>query len=175
MLRLILAIQVFIFLSVPVLAQNAAPVADAILKESFQLAAKENKNVIIIFHASWCVWCHKMDSSINDPSCREFFQKNYIIRHLTVYESAKNKQLENPGALEILTQYHGNDQGIPFWIVFDKNGKQIGNSLLATGNNSGCPAKVEEVDHLIDVLKRSSSISANEEEAVRKRFRRNDL
>ncbi len=40
------------------------------LKESMQQAAAENKNVFIIFHASWCGWCHKMDTSMNDQSVK---------------------------------------------------------------------------------------------------------
>src|ERR1700730_10298358 len=77
------------------IAQQAPPSADNILKEAYQQAAKENKNVFIIFHASWCGWCHKMDSSMNDEKLKPFFDKNYIVVHLTVDESRDKKELEN--------------------------------------------------------------------------------
>lgn len=175
MARYVIIICALLLFEGRIIAQETPYSADAVLKEACQKAAQNNKNVMIIFHASWCGWCHKMDSSINDPACRDFFQKNYEIRHLTVYESEKNKNLENPGALDMLTRYHGNDQGIPFWLVFDKDGKLLGDSFVSPGNNSGCPAKEEEVNHLIEVLKKSSSISPQDEEAIRKRFRKNDI
>lgn len=43
--------------------------ATEILNEANSRAAKENKNVFVIFHASWCGWYQKMDSAMNDPAC----------------------------------------------------------------------------------------------------------
>ncbi|MES1220386.1 MAG: thioredoxin family protein, partial [Bacteroidota bacterium] len=106
-----LLVLVTIFSKSPVFAQ--APLsADAILKAAVAEAAKENKKVFIIFHASWCGWCHKMDSSMNDKACKKFFDDNYVIRHLVVHESKDKKKLENPGAAEMLKKYNGADQGI---------------------------------------------------------------
>src|SRR5262245_46462193 len=63
---------------------STAPSAETILKEAYQRAAKEKKNVMIIFHASWCGWCHKMDTAMNDVACKKFFTDNYVVEHLTV-------------------------------------------------------------------------------------------
>ena len=73
---------------VVVKAQPMAPSANDILKEAYQQATKENKNVFVMFHASWCGWCHRMDNSMNDETCKNFFTDNYVIRHLVVDESA---------------------------------------------------------------------------------------
>lgn len=59
-------------------AQSAKP-ASEILDAAYKTAAKEKKNVFVIFHASWCVWCHKMDTAMNDASVKAFFDKNYVI------------------------------------------------------------------------------------------------
>src|SRR6266516_3751161 len=83
-------------------AQEQPKTTDEILKEATMQAAKSNKNVFIIFHASWCGWCHKMDTAMNDNTVKSFFDDNYIIRHLTVYESKGKEHLENPGALDLL-------------------------------------------------------------------------
>jgi len=165
-----LSLLSFVFL---LINAQQVPSADAVLKAAYAKAAKENKNVMVIFHASWCGWCHKMDTSLNDPSVKDFFTKNYVIEHLTVYESKGKENLENPGALQLLTKYHGNDQGIPFWLVLDKNGDLLGDSEIGPGKNCGCPATEEEVQHFIGVLKKSSSITSEQIAAVEKRFRRN--
>ncbi len=41
-------------------AQPKVKPANLLLKEAEALAGKTNRNVFIIFHASWCGWCHKM-------------------------------------------------------------------------------------------------------------------
>ncbi|MBK7374589.1 MAG: hypothetical protein IPJ02_03205 [Chitinophagaceae bacterium] len=52
---------------------------------------------MLIFHASWCGWCHKMDTSLNDISVKRFFDDNFVITHITVLESKGKERLENPG------------------------------------------------------------------------------
>jgi thioredoxin-related protein len=163
-------------------AQRAPLSADEIMQEAVQQAAKEKKNVLMIFHASWCGWCHKMDSSINDKSCNKFFDNNYVIRHLVVDESKDKKNLENPGADELRTKYHGDGEGIPFWLIFDKDGNLLadsqlrpeGVSLETKGENVGCPAAEKEVVHFINVMKKTSHINASEQAAIEKRFRQNE-
>jgi hypothetical protein len=83
-----------------------------------------------MFHASWCGWCHKMDTSLNDASVKKFFDDNFVIRHLVVFESKGKENLENPGALEMLTKYDGKDQGIPFWLIFDKDENFLADSRM---------------------------------------------
>lgn len=163
-------------------AQQAPLSAEHILKEACQQAAQENKNVFILFHASWCGWCHKMDSAMNDASVKAFFEKNYVIRHLVVYESPKNRTLENPGALELLTRYGGNDEGIPYWLIFDKNGLLLADSKIrpegagpeAKGTNTGCPATKEEVHYFINVLRKTATLTEKELALIERRFRSNE-
>lgn len=159
-------------------AQQGTRNADDILKEAYAQAQAGNKNVFLMFHASWCGWCHKLDSSLNDPSIRDFFNKNYVITHLTVYESKDKKNLENGGAIEFLTKYKGNDLGIPYWIILDKSGKWVADSQMrpdgsdytARGENVGCPASREEVNHFLKVLKRTSSLNDGQLALIEKRF-----
>ena len=156
---------------------------DEILKEARGLASKENKKVFVIFHASWCGWCHKMDTAMNDPVCKKYFDDNYIIRHLTVYESKDKKDLETPGALELLTKYKGNDLGIPYWLIFDADGNLVADSKIrpanaatdTEGNNAGCPATENEVKFFIDVLKQTSSIDNKGLKTIYDRFRQNEI
>jgi len=163
------------------LQAQSPPSAEAVLKEATAIAAREHKNVFILFHASWCGWCHKMDTAMNDKSMKKYFTDQYVIRHLVVYESDEKKKLENPGAVDLLTKYKGNDQGIPYWLIFDKDGKLLADSKirpegggLETGDNTGCPANEQEVEHFVKVLKQTSSLKEAELTAIRKRFRQNE-
>jgi thioredoxin-related protein len=169
-----LLLLLLISLSLKSYAQAPSEPAEQILKEACQQAAKEKKNVFIIFHASWCGWCHKMDEAMNDPAVKTFFDKNYVIRHLTVYESKGKEALENPGALALLTKYGGNDQGIPYWLVFDKSGNLLADSQVSPKNNTGCPASKEEVAYFVQVLQKTASLTTPELAIIADRFRKNE-
>ena len=167
--------------SIAATAQDPPLSAGEILKEAYQAATKENKKVFIIFHASWCGWCHRMDKSMNDETCKKFFEDNFVIRHLVVDESTDKKNLENPGADELRNTYYGVGQGIPFWLVFDKDGKLLADSKIRVegegpdkGTNTGCPANEKEVDYFISVLEKTTNLNSSQLAVIRKRFREND-
>lgn len=163
-------------------AQQAPLPATEILQAAMKKAGAENKNVLIIFHASWCGWCHKMDSSINDVTCKKFFDDNYVITHLVVDESRDKKNLENPGSRELRAKYHGDGEGIPFWLVFDKDGNLLADSQLrpagaspdTKGQNVGCPAAEQEVAYFMEVLKKTSKVTPAELSLIEQRFRKNE-
>ena len=165
-----------------VFAQTGTSAADIMLKEACKKAAKENKNVIVIFHASWCGWCHKMDSSMNDISTKKMFETNYVTIHFTVDEAKDKKQLETPGADAIRTKYHGEKVGLPFWLIMDKTGKLLadsrvrkpGESLDMPGENMGCPAAKDEVENFLKLLKSTSYLSDKQLEVIGERFRKNE-
>ncbi len=162
-----------------VFAQKAPLSSEEIMKEAFTSAKKQNKKVLVMFHASWCGWCHKMDTSLNDASVKKFFDDNFVIRHLVVFESKGKENLENPGALEMLTKHDGKDEGIPFWLIFDKDEKFLFDSRMPVNGteklaNTGCPASKEEVEYFVGVLKKTTDLKEDQIEKIRTRFRRNE-
>jgi thiol-disulfide isomerase/thioredoxin len=177
-LNFILMLLIAVFVSK---AQSTPADTKSIIKEACREAGNQNKNVFIIFHASWCIWCHKMDSSINDATCKEFFDDNYVIKHITVFEVKEKAKLNNAGAEEFLAAHHAAEQGIPAWFIFDKDGNLLSDSQLrpknsppgTEGSNVGCPANGQEIDYFISVLEKTSNISDKEKEAIRKRFAKN--
>jgi thioredoxin-related protein len=176
-----LFILIMLFTVVAGKAQQGPASAEQVLTEACQQAARENKNVFVMFHASWCVWCHRMDNSMNDTACKKYFDDNYVIRHLVVDETDDKKNLENPGAVELRKKYYGDGQGIPFWLIFDKDGKLLFDSKMRNngdgpekGANTGCPANEREVAFFINILEKTSSLTAAQAEKIRKRFREND-
>lgn len=178
----ILLLPALLFISITsAFAQKAPLSAEEIMKDAFASAKNQNKKVLVMFHASWCGWCHKMDTSLNDVSVKKFFDDNFVIRHLVVFESKGKSNLENPGALEMITKYEGKDQGIPFWLIFDKDENFLADSRMKqTVNgveklqNTGCPASKAEVDYFIEVLKKTTYLKEDELEKIRIRFRRNE-
>lgn len=178
----ILLLPALLFISIAsAFAQKAPLSAEEIMKDAFASAKNQNKKVLVMFHASWCGWCHKMDTSLNDVSVKKFFDDNFVIRHLVVFESKGKSNLENPGALEMITKYEGKDQGIPFWLIFDKDENFLADSRMKqTVNgveklqNTGCPASKAEVDYFIEVLKKTTYLKEDELEKIRIRFRRNE-
>jgi thioredoxin-related protein len=167
-----------IFFTVASFAQAPPNSASDILMEATARAAKEKKKVFVIFHASWCGWCHRMDSLMNNAACKKMFDDNFVVRHLVVMESDKNKSLENPGGKELMEKYHGKDKGIPFWLIFDAKGKLVADCMMRPANvgldqpgeNTGCPATKEEVAHFVKVLKQTTSLKADQLAVIEQSF-----
>jgi thioredoxin-related protein len=167
-------LPLLLFIMTASYAQTKTPSADEVLKPAFEQAGKENKNVLLIYHASWCGWCKKMDSALESKDVKPFFDRSFVITHLTVLENNDKKALENAGAAELLAKQGGANGGIPYWVIMDKNGKVLVNSQYKPGQNTGCPASREEVAYFISVLKKTSSPTEEELAIIEKRFRLNE-
>jgi thioredoxin-related protein len=174
---LILAVQFFNTIK----AQESPIPAGQVLTNAFEEAKQTNKNVFILFKASWCGWCKKMDASMKDEKTKNLFNSNYVIKHLVVKEAQNKKHIENKGSDKILTNFGGAKSGIPYWLIFDKNGTLLADSkmvegklvLKEKGNNIGCPGSKEEVEAFTYKLKETSNLTDEELAIITKRFRKN--
>ena len=180
-MKKILLIIVISIIGTGLMAQTIPDPANKIMAAAYKQAAKEKKNVLLIFHASWCGWCKKLDASINDSTCKDFFDKSYVIVHLTILENGDKKQLENPGAIDIFNENGGNGGGIPYFLFYDKIGKLLADSKMkptkggpdAKLANIGCPADVDEIAAFVEILKKTSKITDKEISAINARFKKN--
>ncbi len=140
---------------------QSVPSAESVMKEAQAVAAKEKKAVWVIFHASWCGWCKKLDGFIEDPANKKILDKYFVIRHLTVMESEDKKALENSGGDVLMNELKGQQAGLPFFAFVDANGKMIENSKRKAkaddpGQNVGHPVAPEEIAWFMDMLKKGA-------------------
>jgi hypothetical protein len=81
----------------------------------------------------------------------------------------------------MIIKYNGKDEGIPFWLIFDKDEKFLFDSRMTEAvnggerlQNTGCPASKPEVDYFIGVLRKTTSLKEDQLEKIRTRFRKNE-
>ena len=146
----------------PLTKITAQETATAILQKAQAQAKKEHKNVFVMFHASWCGWCKKMEKNMESDACKKLFDDNFVSMQLTVQESPKNKSLENPGADTLLETYKGSKAGLPFWVILDANGKVLADSFNAKGENLGCPSSADEVAEFKAKLKKTTKLNESQ-------------
>lgn len=133
-----------------------APASD-IVKAAEAQAARENKSVMILFHASWCGWCHKMEGVFEQTEVKKIINKYFVIRWLTVMETDAKKSEESPGGKELMETHGGKDTGIPFFYFTDAKGKMLINSIAPAegankGGNIGCPFEPNEIAYFMKMV-----------------------
>jgi thioredoxin-related protein len=135
----------------------APPSADTLIDAAVKTAKSQNKIVLVHFGASWCVWCRHLDEMIQGPELGKLFADHFVIVHLTVQESDDRKQLENPGADQLLAREGAGNSGVPVFMFFDQTGKKIADSLaLPDRANIGYPASPEEIQAFAGILDKTT-------------------
>jgi len=155
--------------------RDTQPTASEVVKEACTEAAASHKKVMILFHASWCKWCHKLDTLMANPECKSLFDRSYVIRHLTIAESPGKRNLENPGAQELYEKYADANAGIPFFLILTPDGTVIADSRIkpvgakpgSSGANIGYPASKEEVGYFLRVLHETTSLTPAQLRTIR--------
>lgn len=166
-LRPILLLALALMLSQSAIAQKSA---SSIMDDAKVQAQKQDKHIFLLFHASGCGWCKRMDNKMSAPDTKDYFNDHFVITHLTVLEDKEHKDQENPGGMKVLSKFNGEHARLPFWVIMDNNGKRLTDSFDAEGNNLGCPATKSEVAALIEKLKVTTPISKKEQRAVSDAF-----
>ena len=92
--------------------------ARAEIKQALALAAKQHRNLLIVFGANWCYDCHVLDLAFHRADVDTVLRRNYEVVHVDVGEGDKNQDL--------MQQYHvPMKKGIPALAVLDSSGKLL--------------------------------------------------
>ncbi len=157
--KVIVASAIFFFSLSLASAQEAKLLhADKILTAAYKEAKSSDKNVFLIFHASWCSWCRKLEKAMQSDELKKIFEDNFVITHLDVLERGdKIAALENPGGKEIMEKLGGEKSGLPFYVWLNTKGEKLANSNVMPGDsNIGYPGSPEEIEAFGKLLKSSS-------------------
>ncbi|QJP35636.1 DUF255 domain-containing protein [Nonlabens sp. Ci31] len=139
---------------------------DVLMDKALNEAAASEKHVLVKFEASWCGWCHRMTKQIKDPSIASYFNENYVMLPIVVFENGDKVALENAGSRALIKKYKGDIAGLPFWVILDAAGNVVTNSFNEKGQNIGCPSSKEEVAVFIEKLKATSKMTDKDEKKV---------
>ncbi len=131
--------------------------SSAALKLAQTQAKREKKRVLVIYHASWCGWCKRLDQVMEKPEFREPIEANYVVVHLDVQEHGDQKSLENPGANELMKKMGGEKSGLPFYVFLDDKGKKLADSnAMPKEQNIGYPGDPDEIAAFVGLLKKTA-------------------
>jgi thiol-disulfide isomerase/thioredoxin len=100
----------------PLYDENADAHRD--VKNAIAKAAKQRKNVMLVFGANWCGDCHALHMQMEKPPLASIIAKNYVVVDIDVGRFNKNQDLAE--------QYHVPlKKGIPALAVLDAHGSLL--------------------------------------------------
>ncbi len=155
-------------------SDRVAPTADRLLSEAEATAYSQQKNVLLLFSASWCAPCHMLQSFLVDPTIRPIFDR-YFVKLVVIHGERPNqaRYQDTPGADQLLDSLHDTDTSIPLTVILNSNGKLIADSVLPVYGrrnihaNIGYPDSPTGIDWFLEMLRRGApSLTANESETI---------
>lgn len=149
------------------------PSADKILAAAETQAKAEQKNILLVFGASWCPDCDVLDSFFNAAEAKPIFDKHFVIVHLNVFEeNGENPGRNNPGGDKVIMKYGGVSPAgvvsLPYMVILDASGKLVTSSHRPSQDKSkdkniGFPDEPADVAWFVQMMKRGAPDLSDEE------------
>ena len=155
----LLVIAMLLLLASPSYAVGAPPdSATTVLKAAVSQARQSHKVVFLIFHASWCKWCTRLEAALSDPEMKTIIDENYLVTKMDVLERGDKVQSdENPGGREMMDSFGGKDAGLPFVVFLNGKGWKIADSrAMPEDQNIGYPGSHEEIAAFVKLLEKTA-------------------
>lgn len=133
---------------------------------------------MVLFHASRCTWCHKLDTLMASPECKPLFDESFVTCHLIISEAPDKRDQENPGAQELYAKYADQNSGIPFFLIMNSDGTVIADSRIkpagakpgSSGDNIGYPGSRKEVTYFLRVLHETTPLTSSQLKTIREKL-----
>ncbi len=148
-----------LFLSYSAIAQSVKPdSAQTILDIAVKQAAASHKTVLVMFNASWCSWCKRLDTAFVSTELHAMIDQHFVVTHIDVLErKEKIALLENPGGSALLKTWGGEKSGLPFLVFLNPAGNKAGDSnVMPEHQNIGYPGSKEEIAAFVLLLKNNA-------------------
>ena len=152
-------------------AGPSTPSAETVVNDAIKQAQKGNRGVLVMFHASWCGWCHRLDKTLEKPEVAKMLEKRFVIIHIDGSERPEKISLENAGWEKYSEKWGAKDQGLPFLVTLDAKGEKKGDSKIpdpktGTPANFGFPTEPAEYARLSEILKAANPEFSSKEVTV---------
>ncbi len=133
----------------PAAAEDSAEdSAEEQVAAALKAAVKEGKGVFVSIGADWCGWCRRLDALLANEVVGPILRERFILLKLDQDKVAGTKEFRAGHGSEL-------SGGIPWYAALDATGQVVATSDAKAGN-TGYPAKPEEIDWFMDVIKRSA-------------------
>ena len=141
-------------------APSADTVADTktIMDRAKAEAAREHKDILVKFSASWCGPCHLWAAVLADPKVQPIVDARFVVVDLDPAENIGDpKHHVTPGALEYMASLGNKVVNLPFLAVLKPSGALVFSSIRPPqgsdkGGNFGYPDQPQELDWLMTKL-----------------------
>ena len=128
-------------------AAAAGTEAERVVAQAAKRAGTSGRNVMVVFHASWCRWCHRLEALLADPDVKRAVGGSYEVVWVDVLERSGHTDLETPGGNALLAAL-GGGEGLPF-VAFLSPAR----ATLATSGQIGYPGTTAEIDAFLALLR----------------------
>jgi hypothetical protein len=127
-------------------AQAAPATAAAALSEASAQAAADGKRLLLIFHASWCVYCRLFDMLLKDRQAGSVMARHFDVLHMRAQERKPDMQAQQlAGADDVYHRYAPAGTGLPYMVVLGEGERKVADSMIG-GDNFGFPVEPQELD-----------------------------
>ncbi|MEP7209562.1 MAG: thioredoxin family protein [Alphaproteobacteria bacterium] len=138
-------------------AQALPQGAEAAVTEADARASASNRRLLVIFHASWCVYCRLFDMMLKDKEAGPIIDRHFVVLHLRAQERKPEMQAQQlAGADDVYHRYAPDGTGLPYMVVLGDGAKKVSDSMIS-GENFGFPVEPQELDAFDAMMKAGAS------------------